>query len=219
MQRGGEAVTIPSGAMVRVRVNEAMDSKNTAPGTIFDGVVINDVVAGDAVAIPRGAAVQGKVVEVHSAGSLKGKGVLTLQLTQVTLGGRVYPVVSDVWSHEGADKTGQTVGNAVGLGAFGALIGAVAGGGPGALVGAGIGGAAGVGASAASHRGEAVVPSEAILTFHLTQPVPVTTVSQAEMNRLAESVQPAQRLRRRYPYPAPPPPPPYYGPGYYPYYR
>lgn len=215
MQRGGEAVTVPSGAMVRVRVNQAMDSKHTAPGTVFDGVVINDVVAGNAVAIPRGAAVQGKVVEVHNAGSFKGKGVLTLQLTQVTLGGQVYPVVSDVWSHEGADKTGQTVGNAVGLGAFGALVGAVAGGGPGALIGAGVGGAAGVGASAASHRGEAVVPSEAILTFHLTQPVPVTTVSQAEMNRLASTVQPMPRLQRRYP----PPPPPYYGPGYYPYYR
>ena len=214
-QRGGEAVVVPSGTLIRVRVNEGMDSKNTAPGTVFDGVVINDVAAGNAVAIPRGTSVLGKVVDVHNAGSLKGKGELALQLTQITLGGQTYPIVSDAWSHQGADKTGQTVGNAVGLGAFGALIGAVAGGGPGALIGAGVGGAAGLGTSAASGRGEAVVPAEAILNFRLTQQVPLTTVSQEEMNRLATGVQPAQQLRRR----RNPPPPPYYyyGPEYYPY--
>jgi hypothetical protein len=212
-QQGGEAVVVPTGTMVRVRVNEGMDSKNTAPGTIFDGVVITDVVAGNAVAIPRGTAVQGRVVDAQNAGSLKGKGELALQLTQITLGGQTYPIVSNAWSHQGADKTGQTVGNAVGLGAFGALIGAVAGGGPGALLGAGIGGAAGVGVSAASRRGEATIPAEAILTFRLTQQLPLTTVSQDEMNRLASGVQPARQLQRR-PYS-----PPYYdyGPAYYPY--
>ncbi|WP_348269182.1 BON domain-containing protein [Edaphobacter paludis] len=212
-QRGGEAVVVPSGTMLRVRVNEGMDSKNTAPGTMFDGVVINDVVAGNAVAIPRGTAVQGKVVDVHNAGALNGKGELALQLTQITLAGQTYPIVSDAWSHQGADKTGQTVGNAVGLGAFGALIGAVAGGGPGALVGAGLGGAAGVGVSAASRRGEAMVPPEAILNFRLAQQVPLTTVSQDEMNRLASGIQPARQLQRR-PYA---PPYYYYGPAYYPY--
>lgn len=213
-QRGGESVVVPSGSLIRVRVNEGMNSKNTAPGTIFDGVVLNDVIAGNAVAIPRGTAVQGRVVDAQNAKALKGQGRLALQLTEITLGGQIYPIVSDDWTHQGADKTGQTVGNAVGLGAFGAMIGAVAGGGPGALLGAGIGGAAGVGTSAASKRGEAVVPSEAILTFHLVQPVPLTTVSQSEMNRLAAGVQPMPRLQRRMP---PPPPPYYYGPAYYPY--
>lgn len=212
-QQGGESVVVPSGSMIRVRINQGMDSKHTAPGTIFDGVVLNDVVAGNEVAVPRGATVQGKVVDAQNAGALKGKGELALQLTQITLGGQTYPIVSDEWTHEGADKTSQTVGNAVGLGAFGAIIGAVAGGGPGALLGAGIGGAAGIGASAASGRGQAMVPPEAILTFHLAQQLPLVTVSQAEMNRLASGVQPGtQQLRRRYP----PPPPGYYGgPGYY----
>jgi BON domain-containing protein len=212
-QQGGQAVVVSSGAMLRVRVNEGMNSKYTAPGTIFDGVVINDVMAGGAVAIPRGTAVQGRVVDAQNAGSLKGKGELALQLTQITLGGQTYPITSDAWSHQGADKTGQTVGNAVGLGAFGAMIGAVAGGGPGALLGAGLGGVAGVGVSAASRRGEATVPAEAILTFHLTQQVPLTTVSQDEMDRLSSGVPQPQQLRRR-PYS---PPYYYYGPAYYPY--
>ena len=187
-----------------------MDSKHTVQGTAFDAIVLNDVVAGGAIAIPRGAAVKGTVVESHKAGDFKGKGELKLQLTQIEMGGRVYPVVTDFWWHQGADKTGNTVGNTVGLGAMGALIGAVAGGGAGAAVGAGIGGVAGLGVSSASGKGEAVLPSEAVVTFHLTQPTDVTTVSQAELNRLASGV-PAGMQPRRYP----PPPPPYYGPAYY----
>jgi hypothetical protein len=51
-----------------------------------------------------------------------------------------------------------------------------------------------------------------MLTFHLAQPATVATVSQAEMDRLAQGVPAAgqQQLQRRYP-------PGYYGPGYYAY--
>ena len=71
---------------------------------------------------------------------------------------------------------------------MGAIIGAVAGGGAGAAIGAGAGGATGLGVSSASGSPQAMVPPEAILTFHLTQPAPVTTVSQAEMDRLGYGV-------------------------------
>jgi hypothetical protein len=212
-QQAGLPVTVPSGSMVRIRINQGLDSKHSEPGNIFDGVVLNDVVADGAVAIPRGASIQGTVVNSKPSGALKGKGELVLQLTQVTLAGRVFPVVTDTWSSIGPDKTGQTVGSAIGLGAFGALIGAVAGGGPGAAIGAGAGAVAGLGASAASGTRQALIPPEAILTFHITQPVPLVTVSQAEMDRLGYGVPTgAQPLMRRVR-------PAYYGgygPGYYP---
>jgi hypothetical protein len=213
-QKGGDAVVVPVGSTLRVRINQEMDSKKTMVGTPFDGVVLNDIVAGGAIAIPRGASITGTVVEAHTAGELKGKGELKLQLTSVALGGKVYPIATDFWWHQGADKTANTVGNTVGLGAVGALIGAVAGGGVGAAVGAGVGGVAGLGVSAASGKGEAVLPSEAIVSFHLTQPADVTTVSQAELDRLGAGVPVGAdpQMRRRYP---PPPPPGYYGPGYY----
>jgi hypothetical protein len=194
-----------------------MDSKHTVQGTAFDAVVLNDVVAGGSIAIPRGAAVKGTVVEVHKAGDFKGKGELKLQLTQIEMGGKVYPVVTDFWMNQGRDKSGNTVGNTVGLGAMGALIGAVAGGGPGAAIGAGVGSVAGLGVSSATGGGEAVLPSEAVVSFHLTQPTDVTTVSQAELNRLGSGVPVAAQpqFQRRYGYPPPPPPPGYYGPAYY----
>ncbi len=162
---------------MRVSIIEGLDTKHTKAGAIFDGIVLNDISADGAVAIPRGATVQGRVVESKNSGPLGGHGDLTLELTQVNLAGRVYPIVSDTWSSTGRDKTGQTVGNAVGMGAFGALIGAVAGGGAGAAIGAAAGGAAGLGASAATGGARVVIPSEAILPFHLTQPAPVQTVS------------------------------------------
>jgi len=209
-QQAGETVTVPSGALLRMRINQTLDSAHTKPGTAFDGIVVNDVVAGGAVAIPRGAAVQGTVVEAKKSGALSGRGELSLQLTQVTMGGKTYPIVSDVWAHNGGDKTIQTVNSTAVGGGIGALIGAAAGGGAGAAIGAGIGGALGLGSSAASGGGQVYVPSEGLLTFHLTQPATVATVSQEEMDRLAQGVGPGaqQPLRRRYPAP-------YYGPVYY----
>ena len=99
---------------------------------------------------------------------------------------------------------------------MGAIIGAIAGGGPGAAIGAGAGAVAGLGVSSASGSPQAIIPPEAILTFHLTQPAPVTTVSQAEMDRLGYGVPAASqpRLVRR---PAPYPPGYYPRPAYYPY--
>jgi len=64
-----------------------------------------------------------------------------------------------------------------------------------------------------------MLPPEAIVSFHLAQPAQMTTVSQAELNRLGAGVPIGgqQQMQRRYP----PPPPPYYGygPVYYPYPR
>jgi hypothetical protein len=210
-QQAGVVVTVPAGALLRMRINQTLTSAQAKPGDRFDGIVVSDVVAGGAVAIPRGAAVQGTVVDAKKSGALAGRGELTLQLTQVTLGGVSTPIASDVWGRTTGDKTVQSVNNTVAGGALGALFGAVAGGGRGAAIGAGVGGALGLGSAAASGSGQVFVPSEGLLTFHLAQPVTVSTVSQAEMDRLAQGVPQGaqqQQLRRRYPTV-------YYGPGYY----
>lgn len=212
-QEAGRQVTIASGALVRVRINQGLSTTNAQPGTSFEGTVLNDVIADGAIAIPRGASVQGTVIDVETAGALSGRGELSLQLTRLNLGGQSYPLTSDIWMRNGSDKSTRTVNSALGLGAVGAIIGGVAGGGPGAAIGAGVGGAAGVASSAASPSGQVILPPEAVLTFHLTQPVTVATVSEAEMSRLAYNAgpgapgQPPVLRRRPYGYPGP-----YYGP-------
>ena len=189
-QVAGQDVTVPAGAVLRIRINRGLDSQHIQPGTAFDGTVLTDVVAGGAVAIPRGATVQGTVVDAKKAGVFKGEGQLGLQLTSVTLGGAIYPVSTEVWQREGRDKTTGTVNNTVGMSALGAIIGAVAGGGQGAAIGAGVGGAAGLAGSAATPRGQIIIPPESVLTFRTAQPAAVKTVSEAEMARLSYSAGP-----------------------------
>jgi hypothetical protein len=213
-QKAGLAVTVPAGSMLRIRINRGLDSNHIQPGAAFDGTVLTDVVAGGAVAIPRGATVQGTVVDAKKAGVFKGQGELSLQINSVTLGGNVYPLPTQVWQREGKDKTVGTVNSALGMGVLGALIGGAAGGGAGAAVGAGVGGAAGVAGSAATPRGQIIIPPESVLNFTTAQPAMVKTVSEAEMSRLSYAAGPPQQPRppmRRYysPYYGY-----YYGPAY-----
>jgi hypothetical protein len=219
-QVAGQPVVVPAGTMVRIRVDRLLASDKLKSGDVFNGTVANDVVAGGFVAIPRGAAVQGKVVDAKSSGAISGRGELSLQLTSVMLSGKVYPVASDTWARSGPDKTGNTVANATGLGIMGALIGAVAGRGAGAAIGAGAGAAAGVGVSAAQPKGQVVIPPEGMVAFHLNAPAELKTVSEQEMQRLAYGAPNPNRApmyARPYPgyYPSYPPPPP--PPGYPPY--
>jgi BON domain len=214
-QVAGQPVTVPNGSLLRIRINRTLRSDKTAPGTVFDGIVVNDVVANGLVAIPRGAAVQGTVIDAKSSGALSGRGEMSIQINSVTLAGKSYPLTSDVWAHNGGDKTIETVNKTAGFGALGAIVGAVAGGGEGAAIGAGVGAAAGLGSSAASGKGQVLIPAESIVTFHTASDAQVATVSEQEMQRLAYGV-PAAGDQRPVPrayrvYPGYPPP------GYYPY--
>ncbi len=208
-QKAGIEVTVPQGSMLRMRINRGLDSNHIQPGSRFDGIVLTDVVAGGAVAIPRGATVTGTVVDAKKAGVFKGQGELSLQINSLTLGGRSYPLTSEIWANSGQDKTVGTVNKTVGFGVLGALIGAVAGGGEGAAVGAGIGAGAGLAGSAASPRGQIIIPPESVLIFRTAAPLVVRTVSEQEMMRLSYAAGPQR-----------PPTPPrvrYYSP-YYGYY-
>ena len=213
-QRAGMPVTVPPGAMLRIRINRGLTSQQTQPGTNFDGTVLTDVIADGAVAIPRGATVQGTVLDAKKAGVFKGHGELALQLTGLTLGGQIYPIATQVWVSDGGDKTAGTVNRTVGTSAVGALIGALAGGGEGAAIGAGVGAGAGLASSAGGPRGQVMIPPESVLTFTTAQPTPVRTVSEGEMQRLSYAAGPGtppNRPMRRYysPYSGY-----YYGPAY-----
>jgi hypothetical protein len=209
-QQAGLPVTIPAGAMLRIRINRGLDSQHITPGTPFDGTVLTDVIADNAVAIPRGATVTGVVVDSKKAGVFKGDGELSLQINSLTLGGQVYPLQTDIWQRDGRDKTAGTVNRTVGTAAIGALFGALAGGGTGAAIGAGVGGGVGLASSAGGPRGQIIVPPESVLTFKMATPVNIRTISEQEMSRLSYAAGPQQPV-------GPPPMHRYYSP-YYGYY-
>jgi hypothetical protein len=222
-QAAGLAVTVPAGSMLRIRINRGLDSNHTQPGATFDGIVLTDVIADGAVAIPRGASVSGVVVDAKKAGTFKGEGELSLQINSLTLGGMTYPLTTSVWARNGRDKTAGTVNNTVGGSAVGALFGALVGGGEGAAIGAGVGAGAGLAGSAASPRGQIIIPPESVLTFTTAAPTPIKTVSEQEMSRLSYAAGPGRpqgpppgRVRYYSPrygyYYGPPPNYPQYGP-------
>jgi hypothetical protein len=171
------------------------------------------VSSGGVLAIPRGATVHGVVSESKKAGELAGSAVLGLRLTSLDLGGRSYPLDSDEFKVKGPNKAGETVGNAVGAGIVGTIIGCAVGRGAGCAIGAGAGVAAGTAATAASGGPRAWIPAEALVSFHLTTPITVDPVSAQEAARLAQGLYPGgPTLYRRGPYGRP-----YYGYAAYPY--
>ena len=215
-------VTIPEGMLLQLRTSEAVSSKRAEQDQPVQFMVLQDVVIGNVLAIPRGATVHGVVTESRNAGSgkLAGSSTLALTLTSLDLGGRNYPLNSDEFRVKGPNKAGQTVGSAVTGGIIGTIIGCAAGRGAGCAIGAGAGVAAGTAAGAAAPGPGVWIPAEALVTFHLAAPLTVNPVSLQEAARLAQGLYPGgPALYRRGPYAAP-----YgYAPAYYgypaPYYR
>jgi hypothetical protein len=219
-------VTLTKGMLLAIRTSEPLDSKKVKPGEYFQGTVAQSVYFGNVLAIPRGAQVTGRIVDVKKPGELKGGASITLQLINLNLGGNSYALATDVFDTSSPGKGGYTAANTVGATALGAAIGAIAGGGPGAAIGAVAGAGVGLGASAATQGPRSVVPPESVLTFHLASELTVQPVSYQEANQLEASSAPPQG--RRYPPQGPygygpagyAPPPPGYAPypyGYAPY--
>ncbi|HET6934000.1 MAG TPA: hypothetical protein VFI72_04120, partial [Candidatus Angelobacter sp.] len=149
-------------------------------------------------------------------GKLGGSPILRLQLTNVNLGGKIFPIATDVWSSKGPNKAGYTASNTAGGAILGAIIGGIIGRGAGAAIGAGVGAAGGLAASSATNGPRVYLPVEALVDFHLANPVTVQPVSWQEAQRLASNAPTPPVLVRR---PRRPvyvvPPPRYYAP--YPY--
>ena len=199
-------MTIPQGTLLQLRTAESLNSKRAKDGEQVQFTVIRDVAVGGVLAIPRGATVHGVVSEVKKAGELGGSPELALKLTSLDLGGKSYPLDSDQFKVRGPNKAGQTVGNALGAGVVGTIIGCAVGRGAGCAIGAGAGLAAGTAASAATPGPGVWIPAEALVVFHLNTPLTVTPVNAQEAARLAQGLYnggPSLYRRGYYPYGSP----------------
>lgn len=207
-------VTVQRGTPVYALMLQTVGSRHTQPGERFRAVVAQDVILQNGViALPRGAVLDGVVIDSRPPGQLKGRPKLALQLLNVQMAGETYPLSSSIWAHEGPGKGGETAGTVVGTTGMGAVIGGVAGGGSGALLGSVIGGLGGLGISSLRHGPQLFVPAESVLTFYVEAPLTVREPTGGEIQSLAGNI-PYNYAHRppppRGPYPYP------YRPGYYP---
>lgn len=159
--------TVRAGTVITVRMIDSVDSKTSRPGDEFAATVAEPVVVGDHVVIPQGSEATTRLIEVKSAGHLKGQSELELELTQLTVDGKAYSVSTAVHT-EKASSQGKRSAKVIGGGAgLGALIGAIAGGGKGAAIGAAVGAGAGTAVEASTRGKQVKVPSEAKVDFIL----------------------------------------------------
>jgi hypothetical protein len=166
-----QAITIPSGTSLLVRMIDGVDSSTNSVGDRFRANLESALVVGDTIVAPKGADVYGKLAQVKEAGHISGSAQLTLELTGVRINGNIVPVDSTTYDVAGKSRGAQS-GERIGGGAvLGAVIGAIAGGGRGAAIGAGVGAGAGTAVQVMTHGDQVRIPSETLLEFKLEQDV------------------------------------------------
>jgi hypothetical protein len=164
--------TVLANTVIRVRIDNQLNSKTARVGDRFTTTVTEPAYAGGVEVIPVGSKIMGRVSSVQRAGR-RTPGSITVGFYQVQLpANRVYAINGSLSSLEAddvnADNEGTVEGKSnrkrdavfIGGGATtGAIIGAIAGGGKGAAIGAILGGGLGTGARVYEREREAEVKS------------------------------------------------------------
>ena len=221
-------LAIQQGAVLTVRINQALSSDHNQVGDVFYATLTQPVVVQGIVVAQSGQAVVGRVVEAKKAGMVSGVSHLGIQLTSLTIAdGQNVPIESQLLVQKGPTSKGRDAAAIAGTTALGAAIGAAADWGTGAAIGAGAGAVASTIGVLLTRGYPTVVYPETLLTFQLTAPVPVNTdyAPEAFHAVTAADYQQAQPQQQAPQAGAPPPgygcpaPCPYYayGPPYYPY--
>jgi hypothetical protein len=167
-------IVLPSGTLVNVRMIDSINSDTDHVGQAFKASIASPVVVDSETVIPKGADVFVKLVDVKSAGNIKGTSELRVQLDRLFVGGQSYVVESNTFTQTGASQGAKTA-KTVGIGtAIGAVIGGITGGKKGAVIGAGAGAGAGTAVEAATKGEQVQIASESAMTFRLEAPIQVT---------------------------------------------
>jgi hypothetical protein len=167
------AITVPAGTVIAVRMIDSVDSTTNQVGDQFHASLENDIVVNNVVVAPKGADVYGKLGTVKSAGTIQGQSELELELTSIRINGKLVPVSSGDYEVAGKSRGKQSAERIGGGAALGAIIGAIAGGGKGAAIGATVGAGAGTAVQVLTKGQQVRVPSETVLDFTLSAPLVV----------------------------------------------
>lgn len=171
--------TMPAGTPIAVRTTSTISSKTSASGSTFEATLHQPLEVDGYLVAPRGATVEGVVLDSDPGGRVKGVASITLGLRRIVLAdGSSLAISTDTRgavANKSKGKDAMKVGIASGIGA---AIGAIAGGGKGAAIGAGAGAAGGTGVVLATKGSAATIAAESVLTFKLSAPVSVRNLKQ-----------------------------------------
>jgi hypothetical protein len=161
-------VSIAAGTNLTIRINQHISVKTSRAGDRFDGEIV-DPVAGDndRVVIPKGTPVSGVVVASHRRGHFKGRSILELRLTYLTLNGTRYALDSRDLTQTKKGKGKRSAAFIGGGAGLGMLVGGVATGGVGLLVGGLVGAGGGTALGGLTGNRDIEIPAESIVRFKL----------------------------------------------------
>ena len=161
-------VTIPAGSSLAIRVDQRISVKSSRVGDKFTGEVVDPVLGTDqSVLVPKGSQVGGVVVASHRRGHFKGRSLLELRLTSLTLNGTEYPLTTKALAESKKGKGKRTAGLIGGGAGVGMLVGGIATGGVGLVVGGLVGGGAGTAAAGLTGNRDLDIPAETVVHFKL----------------------------------------------------
>jgi hypothetical protein len=119
------------------------------------------------VILPKGTPVGGIVDASHRRGHFKGRSILELRLTSLTLNGTQYPIDTHDLVRTKKGKGKRSAGFIGGGAGLGMLIGGIASGGTGLLIGGLAGGGAGTAVAGLTGNRDLDIPAESIVHFRL----------------------------------------------------
>ncbi|HMQ04995.1 MAG TPA: hypothetical protein PKD26_13835 [Pyrinomonadaceae bacterium] len=136
---------LPAGTRITMNMDSEISSKRAAVNDTFTSTVIEPIRDGNAVLLPYGTVIEGRVVGVERPGYGRQNGRLQVRFESIQFPNRPWrPMQGSLVKEVTTETNGSTllISSLAGS-ATGGLIGAVAGGEPGAVIGAGIGAGAG----------------------------------------------------------------------------
>lgn len=165
------SINIPAGTELAIRIDQRLSARGSYAGERFNGNVVAPIVNNGNVVIPQGTPVSGKVVEAHHGGHFRGRSILELRLTAMTLNGYEYPLDTHDTVRSRRGKGRRTAGIIGGMTGAGMLIGGLASGGVGLAIGAAAGAGSGTAIAAGTGNHNLDIPAESIVHFRLADPL------------------------------------------------
>jgi hypothetical protein len=171
--RTDREVTIPSGTVLRLRLDQAVGSDLSRLEDPVRARLASPVILGGRTVLPAESRVVGTVVGAKRSAKVKGRARLAMRFHSLTPAGadERYRITTATWARQAPGtkkKDALTIGVPA---AGGALIGGLAGGKKGAGVGALVGGGAGTGVVLATRGKEVRLGRGAIVAVRLARPL------------------------------------------------
>ena len=162
------SVSIPAGTTLTIRIDQHISVKTSRAGATFTGEMVDPVLASNnSVLVPKGALVGGVVDVSHRRGHFKGRSLLELRLTSLTMNGTQYPLETRDLARSKKGKGRRSMALIAGGSGLGMLVGGLATGGVGLVVGGLVGGGTGTAAAGLTGNRDIEIPAESIVNFKL----------------------------------------------------